>query len=69
MNVQPAYEVHITDRGPASRPFGWEIQLGDSVLIERSTSTFATRGEAIADSTRAAGWSLERKENKPERAA
>jgi hypothetical protein len=55
MNKPAGHEIRITDRGPPSRPFGWEIyRLDDSVKLASSTETFRTRGEALADSARAA---------------
>jgi len=67
MSTHAAYEVHITDGGSPPRPYGWEVWRGNAVMIMRSATTFATRGEAIADSTRAAK-SLGLLENRPERA-
>lgn len=57
MALQGAYEVHITDQGPPTRPFGWQIvQRQDYRLLARSTESFATAGEAIADAARAEIW-------------
>ena len=67
MTTHAAYEVHITDGGSPPRPYGWEVRRVNSVMIMCSTTTFATRGEAIADSTRAAR-SLGLLENRPEQA-
>jgi len=50
MSAHAAYKVHITDGGSHPRPYGWEVWRGNSVLIVCSTATFATRGEALADS-------------------
>lgn len=51
MSEPTRYTVKISRRGPPSRPFGWEIcQLEDGIEVERSTNTFSTRGEALADS-------------------
>ena len=49
------YLLRITRRGPSTAPFGWQIirQL-DSIEIARSTKTFPTRVEALADSARVA---------------
>jgi hypothetical protein len=38
----------ISRRGPPDRPFGWEI-CDDSGEIARSTETFRSRDEAVAD--------------------
>ena len=54
MNKPTAHEIRITDHGPPSRPFGWEIYRQDSVNLASSTKTFRTRGEALADSARVA---------------
>jgi hypothetical protein len=55
MSEPTGYSIHITRRGPASRPLGWEIRReGYSVKVASSTKTFRTRGEALADSARTA---------------
>jgi hypothetical protein len=55
MSEPTGYTIRITRRGPPSRPFGWEIRRqDDSVKLASSTKTFRTRGEALADSARAA---------------
>jgi len=49
----PCFLVRISRREPEA--FGWEIyRNADSIEVERSTSLFATRVEAIIDSARAA---------------
>lgn len=55
MSEPTRYTVKISRRGPLSRPFGWEIcQQNDGIEVERSTNTFATYSEALADSAAAA---------------
>jgi hypothetical protein len=69
MKAQGAYEVHITDQGPAALAFGWQIiRRQDGSLLARSTQGFATPGEAIADAARADIWRTlidERKSQQP----
>jgi len=49
------YAVRIARRGTASDQFGWEIlRQADACKVARSSRTFATRAEALADSARAA---------------
>jgi hypothetical protein len=55
MSEPTGYAIRITRRGQLSRPFGWEVRRqGYSVKVASSTKTFRTRGEALADSARAA---------------
>lgn len=54
MSLHTRYTVNISRRETPSRPFGWEICQQDGVDVERSTNTFSTRGEALADSGSAA---------------
>src|SRR5438132_5999208 len=60
MSQPTRYMLHITRRGSPSKPFGWEIRRQDSSgEVKRSTETFRTRAEALADSARAAApWAL-----------
>lgn len=52
-----AYEVQITDEGPAGRSFSWQVlRRHDRSLVARSARGFATRGEAIADAAEADIW-------------
>jgi len=49
------YVLRITRGGPSTAPFGWQIiRQQDAVEIARSTKTFSTRVEALADSARTA---------------
>jgi hypothetical protein len=49
------YLLRVTRKGPSAEPFGWQIiRQQDSVEIARSTKTFETRVEALADSARVA---------------
>jgi hypothetical protein len=55
MNDGSAYVVRVTRRGTELEPFGWEIlQQADGREVARSSRTFRTRVEALADSTRTA---------------
>jgi succinoglycan biosynthesis protein ExoL len=55
MSEPSGYAILIIRRGPPPRPFGWEVRRhGDSVKVVSSTKTFLSRGEALADSARAA---------------
>ena len=49
------YLLRITRDGPSTSPFGWQISgEQDSLEIARSTTTFPTLLEAMADSVRVA---------------
>ena len=49
------YVLRITRRGPSTAPFGWRIiRQKDAIEVARSTKTFPTRVEALADSARIA---------------
>ena len=49
------YLLRITRDGPSTSPFGWQIlDQQDSVEIARSTTTFVTLLEALANSVRVA---------------
>ena len=49
------YVLRITRGGPSTAPFGWQIvRQQDAIEIARSTKTFPTRMEALADSARVA---------------
>jgi hypothetical protein len=53
MNKSSPYRLVTSRRGPPGRPFGWEICKGDGVIeIARSSETFRSRHEAIADGER-----------------
>jgi hypothetical protein len=55
MSHPTEYLLRITRTGPEDAPFGWQIlRQQDSKEIAHSTKTFATRLEALADSTRVA---------------
>lgn len=55
MNDGWAYAVRVTRRGTDLEPFGWEIlQRADGREVARSSRTFPTRVEALADSARTA---------------
>ena len=50
------HRLAIVRRGPPARPFGWQIvRESDSAEIARSSETFRSRYEAIADGERALG--------------
>jgi hypothetical protein len=68
MSKPTGYTIRITRRGPPSRPFGWEVRRqDDDVKLASSTKTFRTRGEALADSSRAAApWVLGLKVKSPD---
>src|SRR5262249_8361981 len=51
--VEQPCVLYITRRGTATEPFGWEVvRRADNCEIARSSRTFATRAEALADSAR-----------------
>lgn len=55
MSQPTDYLLRITLSGPLGTPFGWQIlRQQDSSEIARSARTFATRLEALADSTKVA---------------
>ena len=50
MDKSSPYRLVTSRRGPPGRPFGWEICKGVGVMeIARSSETFRSRHEAIAD--------------------
>jgi hypothetical protein len=47
------YVVRISRRGPAPKPFGWEIlRVADASEVARSSKTFPTRAKALADTAK-----------------
>ncbi len=55
MTERHEYAVCIARRGTASESFGWEIlRKADAHEVARSSLTFSTRVEALADAARAA---------------
>ncbi len=55
MTERHEYAVRIIRCGTESEPFGWEIiRKATSDEVIRSSGTFPTRVEALADSARAA---------------
>jgi hypothetical protein len=48
------YTVRVTLRGRSGRRFGWEIRTDNSLVVERSSSTFSTQARALLASAKAA---------------
>jgi hypothetical protein len=55
MPEREEYAVRVSRCGTASKALGWEIiRKADGHEVVRSSTTFSTRAEALADSVRAA---------------
>lgn len=52
------YKLDVTREGPIDRRFGWQVmRRDDAVAVERSTETYGTRYEAMAQGLhRAIAW-------------
>jgi hypothetical protein len=55
MHENKNYLVRVRKFSDADHPFGWELCQGaGSLVLQRSTRTFATRAEALIDSAQIA---------------